>query len=179
MKKAMISITKKLVIDNSVTDTILREIFDAAYSEVTIFFQNARVVNYSLTSTEYNMQQIGNRVNHSAQAAAINALFKLNGIIPNFWDDSKRINFKTPSIRGGYFPEVEVIEYIQGQKERFKIAVYFKTEPLILLDSIGQKLLLSVPHKIDGVVQSQEIIANTFFLQLTDDLFFSDYTPLQ
>ena len=70
---------------------------------------------------------------------------------------------------------VEVVEFFSGEKEKLQLAVYFETKHLILLDSIENKLLLSYPNTNGEDDKTQTNFTNTFFLQVTDDLYFSDY----
>lgn len=178
MKKAIVSLIKRQVINNATVDTSLREIFDNSYPEIESALQNQRINNYSLHINGRN-PELKKTADYATTMVIYNSIFKMNRYIPGLWDTSHRINLKVFT-ESGKFPsaKVEVVEFISNEKEKLQLAAYFETDLLILLDNIGDKLLLSFPNTTGEDDATQTDFTNTFFLQLTDDIYFGSYKLL-
>lgn len=178
MRKALVTLTKRIILDKETDSEILKEVLNNSYAEVESQLGMHRITNYSLNVHKRN-PQLKTAVDNAATMGSFNAIFKLRGEIPDLWDTSHSINLRTPIITG-QLPNVriEIIDFVLGEKDKLKLAVYFETESLLLLDSIGDKLLLSFPNT-EGVDDDiQTYYPNTFFVKLTDDIYFKDYKIL-
>jgi hypothetical protein len=179
MKKAIVTLVMRQVINSDTSDKTLQEIHDSSFREIEIIFSHSGRNSYSL-NTNGRDSQFKKAIDDAATIGSMNSIFKLNRFIPELWDVSHRINLRM-LMEPGKFPsvKVEVIEFISGGKEKLQLAVYYEAEHLILLDSIDNKLLLSFPNTTGEDDETQVNFTNTFFLQLTDALFFKDYKLLE
>lgn len=178
MKKAIITLTKRMKLDATVKNPVLQEMLSIAYQEVVNEAEMFGVRHYDL-STGNRATDFKQRINGAAILGCFNAVFKLNRYIPDLWDVTQRFNVcfamenMIPKVRA------EVLSFFMNEKEKFELAVYFETESFVLLDSIGDKLLLAFPNETGEDDQDQTFFENTFFLQLADDIYFKDYKILQ
>ncbi len=179
MKKAIITIVKRLILKENNSDEILHEIFDKAYTGIGEHLQYYRIGDYS-KYVQGRDSQLKSTIDDAASTWGMNSIFKLNGFIPDLWDCSKRVNLKILR-EPGQLPsaKIEVIKFASGDKQQLELAIYFETEHLILIDSIGDKLLLSLPNTTGEEDATQTSFTDTFFLQLTNDLYFTEYNVLQ
>lgn len=178
MKKAIVSLGKRLLVDSTTTNEILGEMLNAAYQEIVNEYQLERIYNYSLNANRHS-PQLKTVIDIAVTRGSIGSLFKLRGGIPDLWDTSQRINLR-PALLQGQMPDltVEVVEFVKNEKEKLQVVIYFKTESLVLLDSIGDRLLLAFPNTTGEKDDEQTYFDNTFFLNLSDDIYFNEYKLL-
>jgi hypothetical protein len=178
MKKAIVTIIKRMILEGIVENKILNELMIETYSSVE---DTANVVginhyNFDVAKRFPNFKE---QIDRSAKNASLNALYKLQGYIPELWDVSNRINLKM-SLSQGQIPDVpvEVLTFIRDERDKFKLAINFETESFILLDALADKLLLGIPSDAAQDDDTQTFFADTFFLKLNDDMYFGDYKVL-
>lgn len=178
MKKALITLGKRMLVDSTITNEILIEMRNAAYQEIQNEAQTYGVYTYAI-NTEGHSRQFKPQIDRAATMGSIAILYKLRAAIPDLWDTSQRINLKY-SLLEGNIPDVkvEVVAFAKNEIEKLQLVVYFKTEPFVLLDSVSDKLLLAFPNKTRDSDAVQTYFDNTFFLNLNDDIYFFDYNEL-
>lgn len=178
MKKALITLGKRMVVDSTITNEILIEMRNAAYREIINEAQTYGVYTYAMDGDGHS-RQFKQQIDRAATLGSIPVLYKLRAAIPGLWDASQRINLKF-SLLEGNIPDVkvEVVTFAKNEIEKLQLIVYFQTEPLVLLDSVGEKLLLAFPNTTGADDAVQTYFDATFFLHLRDDIYFFDYKLL-
>lgn len=177
MKKALITLEKRLKLDSSNTYPVLKEMLTLAYQEVS---SEARIygVRHYLYNTDNRALQFKQQIDSVATIGCINAAFKLNRGVPELFDTAQRYNLQIAMENTLPDVKAEVLSFYMNEQEKFELAVCFETVPFVLLDSIEDKLLLAVPNEKGDDDDEQTFFENTFFLKLTDDLYFKEYKLL-
>ena len=178
MKKAIVTIIKRMILEGIIENKILNELMIETYSSVEDTANVAGINHYDFDVAK-RFPTFKEQIDRSAKNASLNALYKLHGYIPELWDVSNRINLKMP-LAQGQIPDVrvEVITFNQNERDKFKLAIYFETESFILLDALGDKLLLAIPSDTAQDDNIETFFADTFFLKLNADMYFGDYKLL-
>lgn len=178
MKKALVTITKRIVLDDSNTNEKLLDILNAAHSEVSSECRIYNITNYLLTE-ENRSNQFKRQIDNAAKLRTMPLIYQMRSVLPGIYDDSGRMSIKETTV-GGIVADydIEVISFVSGEIDKFRIAIYFTTTQLVLLRSFGEKLLLAFPNETGEDDGQQTYFENTFFLTLTNDIYFSDYKEL-
>ena len=163
MQNETVSITKRITIKYGDLNPLFAEIHQSAFEEL-----NANVkgmtykYDYDETPFRPNIRFIES-LSKSAEEGAYHLLPTIK-FIPNLKDCAGLKYFESLSSK------IKVLKFELGNINYFEIALLLTTKELILIDTIGNKLLLSEEElKMDEGVNRY---TNSFFLELTDDIYF-------
>ena len=173
MNTALIRLEKKIVIDA------------AAVSSDTTHEELKKLWNYCKTEIEYFHQRFGRRYNWTEIREQVKK--ELVHTIDEYGQATARfLAYRLPQIAGLF--EIESSLVIEGSRTEIAgftteasslvLHYFLRTEPLTLIDTIGDRLLLSKGNMQKNMIDGVEI-ANTFMLALNNDYSISNYARLK
>jgi hypothetical protein len=173
MKKKIVQITKRMIISSDTTDDFQKSVWETAFTAVDFVMRGSYIPEYAY-ERQTLPQQVADTIEESILEGIMKDLYPLQGRIPAFFDDAGRIAMMMNK-QGAKYPDITLLKYTKDARESFRIALSFETGILLLLDVVGTKLLFSPYDEGEEGMDTQSFYRDTFFITLTDDLYFSRY----
>jgi hypothetical protein len=181
MKKAIVCISKTIIVTHGIEDDFLKELFQKAYLYANkLLLQNN---SQGIPDEDIYIPGIGeDLMKHISDNDTLKDYAKYFSI-PNLTDCTGKVEFFIYKRNEKYnWPEVYVHRLSVNTIESLQLRVELITHPLVLLDSIGDKILLaeeynndSDAYKFQSIEDKNNYYFRTFFIKLTDDIRFGEY----
>ena len=158
MKKGIIRLLYRKIIDTSSSKIWEKLVFDHSYTE---FLMQAQLYNQEKKYTTF-----GELITHVPGAEKLHFLVsasvtgyvqQLNGIVPDILNNTGKHFLPFSNFR------FEIINSDIRNKEQHQVAINFVSKPLTWYDTIGDRLLVAINSNQDG--QDGEVLTEMFSLQ--------------
>lgn len=150
MNNNVIRLCYRKIIDSTSSKPWDKLVFDDSYTEYRIQVQNFNLPDVHLSYTDLLQQHPDLiRINHMLSGAIIGYLDLLNNVMPDVLNTLGRRFLRYNEFK------VELINSHLDNKERHRISITFYSEPVCLLNIIGNNLLLA-----DKAQQGDEILTD-------------------
>lgn len=156
MKNRIIRLCYRKIIDANAPSTWDRYVFEDTYKE---FLMQAQLYNQEKKYRTFAQLLAhvpgAEKLHFLVGSAAVNYVKQLNGIIPGVLNSLGKHFLPFEDFR------FEIINSHIGDIERHQVAINFYSAPVRWLDSIGDQLLVALPHQ----PAPGELLTETFRLQ--------------